>query len=143
MISPKNTNEVCYGNIFYFWRLETRLFSRHFFLDFGLRLNVHFIFVNLLWERGQGCVVQTYVVQTVSFIIPNSFCLGLNQWIFVYSVLLGLHKWKLGEYLLIYIFKITLDFGLSDKASLMRSARSGWIFNAKPSIHESWIHLLF
>ena len=34
MISPKNTNEVCYGNIFYFWRLETRLFSRHFFLDF-------------------------------------------------------------------------------------------------------------
>ena len=67
---------------------------------------------------------------------------GLNQWIFVNSVLLGLHKWKLGEYLLIYIFKITLDFGLSDKASLMRSARSGWIFNAKPSIHESWVHLL-
>ena len=25
MTAPKNMNEVCYGNIFYFWRLETKI----------------------------------------------------------------------------------------------------------------------
>ena len=63
----KHKNEVCYGNIFYFWRLETRLFSRHFFLDFGM--NVHFSFVNSFWECDQGCVGQT---------CENSLSLGIR-----------------------------------------------------------------
>ena len=135
--------EVCYGNIFYFWSLETRLFSRHLFLYFWI--DVHFIFVNLLWERGQGvkAVLVKLVLCKQFHIVANSFCLGLNQWTFVYSVLLGLNEWKLGEFFLIYIFKSTSVFGFSDQDHSQSDEVNQVRLNSQRQGSNSWIHLLF